>query len=337
MTEIDRIRRTLREQLALPSSAFSIGSFGAIAEFHRRSDEQAELLSDEAVPGGRLGVVTARGALSVMLQPDARGIAYETLSRDGRRWQQGVVFCLPEVVGRGPSRQVLTPLGPDRAAIRVGDREARLFDMGLGARNIDFCVRSGDPDLVRLLERHAGESLLTPGHPAAAAILEASPHRIAVSALGRLEVYQAIGRLRTPEGPHTHLLPKFLRSGRTHSANIPVPQGWLPVLMLHPASAVSDENGRPIPYRPERQAAFEELRTRFPDPAVAQVRAALQACLQSQRGLESFQPPTDRTQRTALRVALRQLRAQGRAEATLAPWIAAFDRTASLTGSHHKA
>ncbi|WP_119168923.1 DUF6925 family protein [Algihabitans albus] len=326
MTERDPIRRTLREHFALPSSAFSIGSFGAIAEFHRRTDEPVE-----GLPGDRLGIATARGALRVTLRPDARGIAYETLSRDGRRWQQGVAFCLPEAAGHSQARRMLTPLGPDQEAIRAGDRAALLFDMGLGARNIDFCVRSADPDLVRLLERHAGESLLTPGHPAAAAILEASPHRIARSALGRLEVYQAIGRLRTPEGPHTHLLPKFLRSGRTHSANIPVPPGWLPALMLHPASAVSDENGRPIPYRPERQAAFEALRARFPDPAVLQVRAALQASLRSREGLEGFPPPADRTQRTALRVALRQLRAQGEANGELAPWIAAFDRAATAT------
>ena len=167
MTENEQIHRSLREHLALPSSAFSIGSFGAIAEFHRRADEQVELLPDAERPGDPLGIVTARGALSVTLRPQARGIAYETLSRDGRRWQQGVVFCLPEAAGRGASRQVLTPLGPDREAIRAGDREALLFDMGLGARNIDFCVRSGDPDLVRLLERHAGESLLTPFGPGA--------------------------------------------------------------------------------------------------------------------------------------------------------------------------
>ena len=332
MTAADPIGQTLEEHFARPTSAFSIGSFGAIAEFHRRTDEPVELLTARS-PGTNppgvetMGVTTARGALRVAVRPEARGVAYETLSRDGRRWQQGVAFCLPEAAGRGGRRSVLTPLGADGDAIRAEDREAQLFDMGLGARNIDFCVRSGDPDLVRLLERHAGESLLSPGHPAAAAVLEASPHRIACSALGRLEVYQAIGRLRTPEGPHTHLLPKFLRSGRTHSANIPVPQGWLPALMLHPASAVSDENGRSIPYRPERQAAFEALRARFPDPAVLQVRTALLEFLQSCDGLERFPPPADRTQRTALRVALRQLRAQGWAGRDLSPWIAAFEPT----------
>ena len=332
MTAVGPIRQTLEEHFAQPTSAFSIGSFGAIAEFHRRTDEPAELIAaraPEANPPGVkvMGVVTARGALRVAIRPDARGVAYETLSRDGRRWQQGVAFCLPEAVGRSGMRSVLTPLGADGDAIRAEDRGAQLFDMGLGARNIDFCVRSSDPDLVRLLERHAGESLLIPGHPAAAAILEASPHRIARSALGRLEVYQAIGRLRTPEGPHTHLLPKFLRSGRTHSANIPVPKAWLPALMLHPASAVSDENGRPIPYRPERQAAFEVLRARFPDPAVLQVRKALLEFLQSCDGLDRFPQPTDRIQRTALRVALRQLRAQGCERDNLLSWIAAFEPT----------
>jgi len=325
VSDLHRLAETLRTHLDRPTSGFSIGSFGAIAEFHRRSDEPA-------VPpnGGGIGAVTDRGALRVALRGDASAHAYETLSRDGRRWQQGVVFCVPETGGGAHRRRALTPLGPDTSAIRPADAGAHLFDMGLGARNIDFLVRTDDPALIRLLERHAGEPLLAAGpggpmHFAMAAIVEASPHRLAVSALGRLEVYQAIGRERTPEGPHTHVLPKFLASGRTHPANVPVPPGRLPALTLHPASAVSDADGRPTAYDPDRQAAFEALRAAFGDPDAIAVRQRIRDAVAAGLRPDAVALPADRRLRTAARVALRQLRAQGLPADRLRPWQERFD------------
>ena len=43
-----------------------------------------------------------------------------------------------------------------------------------------------------------------------AVILAASPHRVFVSRVGRIEVFQAIPSAngKSPEGPHTHVLPK---------------------------------------------------------------------------------------------------------------------------------
>ncbi len=47
MTHDPEIHRVLREQLHDPDGSFSIGSFGAIAEFHRDADEP--LILDEIV------------------------------------------------------------------------------------------------------------------------------------------------------------------------------------------------------------------------------------------------------------------------------------------------
>ncbi len=70
-----------------------------------------------------------------------------------------------------------------------------------------------------------------------AAIKEASPHRVCISALGRIEVYQHIpsaGRhVRTPEGPHTHLLLRLLKAG--HAADTAIPPGFVACLTLYPA------------------------------------------------------------------------------------------------------
>ena len=61
-------------------------------------------------------------------------------------------------------------------------------------------------------------------------ILAANPHRVFISRLGRIEVYQPIPPPsgKSPEGPHTHVLPRLLKSGRTHPATEPVPEGWFP-------------------------------------------------------------------------------------------------------------
>lgn len=78
-------------------------------------------------------------------------------------------------------------------------------------------------------------------------ILPAHPHRIALTRIGRLEVYQMIGGPDTggasPIGPHTHVLPALLRTGRTHSANTPIPTGLIPVAGYHPESPVMDSLG----------------------------------------------------------------------------------------------
>ncbi|MBL8584021.1 MAG: hypothetical protein JNL61_17580, partial [Rhizobiaceae bacterium] len=44
----------------------------------------------------------------------------------------------------------------------------------------------------------------------------------------------------SPAGPHTHVLPKLLRTGRTHSANMPVPSNLVPVAFMHPPGGLVD-------------------------------------------------------------------------------------------------
>jgi hypothetical protein len=81
----------LAQYLASASHSFSIGSFGAIAEFHRDADEK--LIIDKA---DQLTLMTARGALQFNLAEQVQPIAYEALSQHKQRWQQGVAFCLPK-------------------------------------------------------------------------------------------------------------------------------------------------------------------------------------------------------------------------------------------------
>ena len=53
-------------------------------------------------------------------------------------------------------RTVLTELGADARALRERDRDAVLFDLGLGALQVDCCVRIADPEVAAQLRAHCG-------------------------------------------------------------------------------------------------------------------------------------------------------------------------------------
>ena len=324
MKHKDEIGQVLCKHLRDASSSFSIGSFGAIAEFHRRSDESLEL--DESKD---LKIATSRGAIQIDLVDDVEPLAYEALSRRSGCWQQGVVFCLPKKTAKSNGRSTLTELGVDVMAVREEDRDAILFDMGLAATNVDFCIRTRDPELLKHLRQSAGRSIFEPGNGIMGAIIEAGPNRIAISTLGRVEVYQGIGKTKTPEGPHTHVLPKFLKSGRTHSANIPVPSGYLPCLSLYPANPLLDSMGRNKPFDSKSHTAFQELLSIWGRDSYTTEKQRVRQALEAGAAAESYEPVATRLARTALRVTLRQARQSRGQDELLAEWTSLFDRSQS--------
>ena len=137
---------------------------------------------------------------------------------------------------------VLTELGADIGAIRAEDHGADQFDMGLGQPQVDFCIRTRDAGLLDIRRANTGRSLFGSGNPVMPAILKAHPHRVALARLGRVEVHPMIGGPdkggTSPEGPHTHVLPKLMRAGRTHSTNGPTPEGRVSCVGFYPKSRV---------------------------------------------------------------------------------------------------
>ena len=211
----------LSGQLALPTTSWSMGEFGALGEFHHHG---ASSLTD-------LTLDATAGSLSIDHRP-CTAIAYETISGRPGRWLQGMALCLPAEKARMNRRQVITGLGLDNDAVRGEDRSAWLFDLGLGLRTVDFCVRTADPSLLQILRNAEGSALL-PDQSLFERLRQASPHRVVLSRLARLEVRSLIppGGQASPPGAHTHLLPHLLHRRRAHSANVPVPAHLLPCLM----------------------------------------------------------------------------------------------------------
>ena len=243
-------------------SSWSCGRFGAIAEFHRGPDEAVEIFT-----GPTVGAVTERGAIRIERFAELRPVAYETVGKDMESWGQGVALCLPRSVAQMSARAVVTELGPDENAVRPRDRAMTLFDLGLGGTQAETCVRTADPEAIALLRSACGRSIQA--QPDILLRLPSlSPHRVFCCRLGRIEVYQGIPAPdgKTPEGPHTHVLPRLLASELDHAATVPVPEGWMAGMSLFPAHPVTGTDGQAPSFDRARYDAFQTIMRRYGDP-----------------------------------------------------------------------
>ena len=179
----------------------------------------------------------------------------------------GVVLCLPADLATMSGRTVVTELGPDIDAVRLENRDATLFDLGLGGAQAEICVRSRDPETIALLRSACGQPLLTQG-TVLRQLPARSPHRVFRSRLGRIEVYQPIPPPggRSPDGPHTHVLPRLLANELDNAATVPVPSGWLAGMTLYPAHPLLRPDGEAITFDAPRFHAFQALMEQYGDP-----------------------------------------------------------------------
>jgi hypothetical protein len=124
-------------------------------------------------------------------------------------------------------RGVVTELGPDRDAARDRDRDAILFDVGLGLLAVDAYVRTSDPEAIAMPPDRRRASAVRPCEPHRPSARCAGPHRVFLARIGRIVVYAPIpgpGGTR-PERPHTHVLPKLLHVGQHACGNYLHPGG----------------------------------------------------------------------------------------------------------------
>jgi hypothetical protein len=322
MTAAANTLEFLSRQLANVETTWSMGTFGAIAEFVRDSDETATHQRD----ADAVAVVTGRGGIRVAATAGLRLIASESLT--AQSWNQRVALCLPEAECAMSGRTVLTELGPDHGALRPEDRAAILFDLGLGTLQLDACIRVADMAIAEALRAWVGQSLFSSESRAMGIVLAAQPHRVFLSRIGRAEVFGPIPApdATSPPGPHTHVLPKLLRHKRTHAATEPLPPGWIPCAHFYPPHPQRDGAGNPGPFRPERHAAFQTLLARYGDPELIRIKREVGESIAAGYDPVDFGQPTGRFARASIRIALRQLEAAAPGLRGLAAWLAAHER-----------
>jgi len=202
----------------------------------------------------------------------------------------------------------------------------KLSPVDNGALQADFCVRIGDRNLTKRLREHAGRAVFEPGNPAMGMILAANPHRVFISRLGRIEVYQPIPPAsgKSPGGPHTHVLPRLLKAGRTHPATEPIPPGFIPCAHLYPPHPARDGLGLPHPFDASHFDAFQAIMATFGDPAGTAIKQRVREAVRG--GNPPAEITGDRHGRTSVRIALRQMNAAGDASPALTAWLANLDQ-----------
>jgi hypothetical protein len=199
----DQIAELIHGALADPIRGWSMGVQGALAEFAVAGDERAEVRRS----GRTVEAITAGGGIRLTITDDT--VAYRDGS-DGR-----ITLAVPRSALPAPSRRVRAEPA-DPGALRPEDEKAVLVDLAVGHSVAAFCVRTADPDLIaalRALEGHSWREVLDrAGHR----LVATSPHRVVTGPLGRIEVYNPIPPQwhASPEGCHTHLLPRLLETGR---------------------------------------------------------------------------------------------------------------------------
>jgi hypothetical protein len=316
----------LADQLADFEAGFSLGTFGAIAEFTRDVGEPASFVRRQ----DEVGVVTGRGGIRLVASPELRPIASESPTTEA--WNHRVALCLPRSRCAMNGLTELTELGPDTDPLRDKDRNGVLFDLGLNTLQVDVCVRSAEPEVVAALRDHAGRSIFTAGSDAMRIILAANPHRVFVSRIGRAEVFQPIPPPggQSPDGPHTHLLPKLLAHGRTHAATEPLPEGWIPCAHVYPAHPLRDQFGKRRPFQRNHHDAFQRMLERYGTQQQLALKRRVIEAVAAGCGPSALTPAPDRFARATVRVALRQLQATATESPLLPQWLFGYDRPASL-------
>lgn len=308
-----------------PAVGWSVGTFGALAEFSVGPGETPDI----DVSGGIVRIASDRGALRFDIPADASLIAYEGLSKMPAYWSQGLSLCLPAdraaLSGSASGRTGLSVIGPDRDAVRDSDRQSVLVDLGIGSPHIEACVRIGDAALLETIRPGIGKSLFTDGHRTAELLYRASPHRVFRSCAARIEVYGPIPHSddATPDGPHTHLLPDLLAHGRPYAATVPIPQGWLPVLNAYPPNPARDSAGDPCPFDRAAHNRWLGLMDAFGPVDLLAVKRRIAAAVGSASAPRE-RLDLDRFERTAARVAIRQLAFTDGESPALAAWRAAL-------------
>lgn len=307
-----------------PACGWSVGTWGAVADLERDPGEPAHRADGS--------VRTRRGGVRVAPAPGVVPVAYERCLRPAGTWRQALALCLPREDAAMHARTAVTALGPDDDAVLPEDRGVPLFDLGLGAACVDFCVRTRDPELVAALTAAEGRSLFDPSTGPAGMVLGRSPTRVLLTRLGRAEVATPIPPPggTTPWGPHTHLLPKLLASGRTHPAIEPIPAGLVPLVSAFPAHPTAGPRGTEIPFDAARHERFQALLRAYGDPAFVRTKAEVAEAVREDRPAARPPPgPGSRDRSRAARVALRQLALTDPGAPGLAAWRAAFGERAA--------
>ncbi|WP_158969858.1 DUF1289 domain-containing protein [Chachezhania sediminis] len=228
----DQVRTFVRSTLEGARGTWVAGVLGGVGEFCAAPGKAIEVEED----GDNIIARTEGARLRFLIDDAVRALTFEAPDIPPERAR--IVLAVKRERGRPPVADGIAALGPDRNAIDSVDRRCALYDLGLGRKEARFCVRVAPGPAHEAMDRALGIAfpacMGTIGH----ALLAESPARVIETPLGRVEVLAPIPAPggQSPVGPHTHLLPDLLSSGRATPVGMDMPRAYLPGAIFYPRS-----------------------------------------------------------------------------------------------------
>ncbi|MEM1274194.1 MAG: DUF1289 domain-containing protein [Pseudomonadota bacterium] len=205
-----------------------MGVVGAVAEFTTAIGEETQVTCEQDVVVAQ----TPNGALRMVVDDNVRALTFDPrgLERAPR-----IVLAITRERRRHPLSDSVKDLGEDQSAV-IRDTDTQLFDLGLGRKEARFCVRVASGPAHDALVAASGLSFQDALPRIAGLLVSESPTRVVQTALGRIEVQGQIPPpdAVSPDGPHTHLLPNHLATGRALPVGMDLPRAYLPGAIFYP-------------------------------------------------------------------------------------------------------
>jgi hypothetical protein len=219
----DDIRSFVADTMAPDGGAWVGGVYRAVAEFSIGADESVEVVESE----GCLVARTSRAAMRIHVSDHVRALAF---TNNGV-----IVLAVPR--GRAPAFEHQGLIAMGLTPRPFGQTTARdTYDFGFGFGCSGFGIRTTDASLRHVLDGSVGHRWPELLAAAGRQILEASPSRVVIKPVGRIEVSTPIPLpgTETPPGPHTHFLPPLLAAARETAPGMDLPQACAPCVTYYP-------------------------------------------------------------------------------------------------------
>ena len=226
----DEVRAFVATSLEDGQGTWAMGVEGAVVEFKSAPGQCTRVTHH----GDALVAQTRNCAIGMLINDDVRALSFDP---PGLGSPPRIVLAVKRERGRLPVTYGVTDLGPDENAL-IQDTHTRLFDLALGRKEARFCIRVAPGTACSDMERVLGLPLSQPLPKISGAFVQESPTRVIETALGRIEVQGAIPwpDALSLEGPHTHLLPEHLATGRALPVRTDLPRAYWPGAIFYPST-----------------------------------------------------------------------------------------------------
>lgn len=250
------IKELLLKSSTNTSSSWAIVRNGTVAEFSIVPGD----LPKKSFENNVLQVETQRATLCVNFDDTVQAFVAESGVHGCSPWTQNIYLCMPKNDAKLSNRKKLTHL----TQYNDGQDKGELWDLGIGNETLDACIIAKDTHTNNLLRQKEEEHILDDPN-FLRGLVECSPVRLFKSKFAFIKVRQKIPQENKDEvdGPHTHLLPPIIKSGK--HLQTPIPDNMIPIIQADPFGSVIDGNGSFHKWMGFEQDKFQNFLQKYGD------------------------------------------------------------------------